>query len=196
MSLIYGATAPVNIGSLLFLGFQKTVFGVAWRTQNRSTKHVQRNFTSDCLTRFISEKNRNMAKFEKGNAGGPGRPKGSVNAVTKAAYILLEGEAEALSRKAVDMALEGDIQALRLCMERILPRAKDAPIQRIELPTLDSAESVLEAISKVAAKLSAGEMLPSEASSICAVLGHYQRHYELTEIENRLQRLERESEID
>jgi hypothetical protein len=30
----------------------------------------------------------------------------------------LEGEAEALTRKAIDMALNGDVVALRLCLER------------------------------------------------------------------------------
>jgi hypothetical protein len=38
-----------------------------------------------------------------------------------AAEALLEGEAEALTRKAVDMALAGDAAALRLCLEGIVP---------------------------------------------------------------------------
>ena len=45
---------------------------------------------------------------------------------TVAAEALLDGEAEALTRKAVEMALAGDTVALRLCLERILsgPRGK------------------------------------------------------------------------
>ncbi len=34
---------------------------------------------------------------------------------------LLDGEAEALTRKAIDLALAGDTVALRLCMERVCP---------------------------------------------------------------------------
>ena len=40
---------------------------------------------------------------------------------------LLDGEAEAITRVAVDKAKEGDTTALRLCLERILPPRKDRP---------------------------------------------------------------------
>jgi hypothetical protein len=135
--------------------------------------------------------------FKTGQSGNPaGRPKGSKNFATRAAMVLLEGEVEALSRKAVDMALDGDIQALRLCLERIVPRAKDAPISGLKLPELNSAEDVLGAITLVARMLSEGELLPSEASSVCSVLEQYRRHYEVTEIEIRLERLEGSHEIN
>mgnify|MGYP003986656447 CR=1 len=98
---------------------------------------------------------------------------GSRNRATLAAQAILEGDAEALSRKAVEMAIGGDIQALRLCLERIVPRAKDAPISGLKLPELNSAEDVLEAITLVARMLSEGELLPSEASSVCVVLEQY-----------------------
>ena len=60
--------------------------------------------------------------FEKGRSGNPaGRRPGSRNKATLAAAALLAGEAEALTRKAVEMALDGDPTAMRLCMERVLP---------------------------------------------------------------------------
>jgi hypothetical protein len=59
-------------------------------------------------------------RFEKGRSGNPaGRPRGSVNSATRAAALLLDGEAEALMRKAVEAALAGDPAALRLCLDRI-----------------------------------------------------------------------------
>ena len=36
----------------------------------------------------------------------------------RAAEALLDGEAEALTRKAIETALEGDVAALRLCLDR------------------------------------------------------------------------------
>ena len=45
-----------------------------------------------------------------------------------AAEALLDGEAEALTRKAVEKAKEGDATALRLCLERILPPRRDRPV--------------------------------------------------------------------
>ncbi len=73
-----------------------------------------------------------MAKrgqFKPGQSGNPkGRTKGARHRATLAALALLDGEAEALTRKAVDLALEGDTVALRLCLERIAPPRKDAPV--------------------------------------------------------------------
>ena len=63
--------------------------------------------------------------FEKGTSGNPsGRPRGSRNATTLALEVLLDGQAQALTQKAIDLALTGDIPALRLCLDRILPPRK------------------------------------------------------------------------
>src|SRR5437867_3201999 len=52
--------------------------------------------------------------FQKGRSGNPGgRRPGCRNRVTQTAEVLLEGEAEALTRKAIELALEGDTTALR-----------------------------------------------------------------------------------
>ena len=75
-------------------------------------------------------------QFEPGN---PGRPKGARHRVTRAAEELLDGEAEALTRKAIELALNGDPMALRLCLERILPPRKERPVD-IVLPSLTGAE--------------------------------------------------------
>ena len=61
-------------------------------------------------------KRRDDGTFAPGN---PGRPKGSRHKTTRAIEALLDGEGEALSRKAVDLALKGDTTALRLCLDRI-----------------------------------------------------------------------------
>lgn len=47
-------------------------------------------------------------QWRKGASGNPvGKPKGTRHKATQAAQVLLEGEAEALTRKAVEKALEG-----------------------------------------------------------------------------------------
>ena len=71
-------------------------------------------------------------RFAPGNTG---RPPGARHAATLAAEALLDGEAEALTRKAVEMALEGDPVALRLCMERVLSPRRDRPV-RFALPAI------------------------------------------------------------
>ena len=67
--------------------------------------------------------------FAPGSSGNPsGNATGARHKVTRAVEALLEGQAEALTQKAVQMALAGDGPALRLCLDRIAPPRKDAPI--------------------------------------------------------------------
>ena len=71
-------------------------------------------------------------QFKPGQSGNPkGKPKGARHKATLAALELLDGEAEALTRKAVDLALEGDTTALRLCLERIAPPARMRPYRSL-----------------------------------------------------------------
>ncbi len=70
-----------------------------------------------------------QGKFKKGQSGNPaGKPIGARHKTTLAVQALLDGEAESLTRKAVELALAGDITALRLCLERIAPARKDYPV--------------------------------------------------------------------
>jgi hypothetical protein len=57
--------------------------------------------------------------FAKGNSG---PPKGARHKATIAAEVLLDGEATALTRKAVEMALTGDTTPLRLCLDQYCHR--------------------------------------------------------------------------
>jgi hypothetical protein len=60
---------------------------------------------------------------EPGRSGNPaGRPKGVRHHITVLAEHLLEGEAEGLVRKAIELALGGDVTALRMCLDRIALR--------------------------------------------------------------------------
>src|SRR3954464_4414789 len=78
-------------------------------------------------------------RFKPGQSGNPaGKAKGTRHRATLALEALLDGEGGAITRKAVELALEGDTVALRLCLDRILPVRKDRPIQ-FELPAIQSA---------------------------------------------------------
>src|SRR3954454_15254310 len=65
-------------------------------------------------------------QVRKGRSGNPsGKPKGARPQTTLAIEKLLEGEAEEIGRKAVELAKSGDTIALRLCLERIAPVLSD-----------------------------------------------------------------------
>ena len=55
--------------------------------------------------------------------------------------VLLDGEAKAIARKAIEKALEGDMAALRLCLERLLPPRRDRPVT-FELPKIAAIAAV------------------------------------------------------
>ena len=68
------------------------------------------------------------SRWKKGQSGNPnGRATGSRNRATLAIEALLEGEGEALTRKAIDLAKAGDMQALRLCMDRLAAAPQRQP---------------------------------------------------------------------
>src|SRR5687767_14502104 len=82
----------------------------------------------DRNSRLISDRPRKPGTFQPGN---PGKKPGSRNRATLAALALLEGERDALTRKAIELALGGDTVALKLCLERLLPKGRAV---RIDLP--------------------------------------------------------------
>lgn len=124
-------------------------------------------------------------------SGNPGRPPGARHKSTVAMEALLDGEAEALTRKVVELALEGDTTALRLCLERLSPPRKDTPI-RFELPEVATPRDVVAASSAILEAVATGELTPSEAQAVGALLQAHSRTLELNDLELRLQRLEEE----
>jgi hypothetical protein len=122
-------------------------------------------------------------------AGNPGKPKGTRHKSTVAALALLDGEAEALTRQAVTLALEGDTTALRLCLERIAPPRRDAPVQ-FNLPRMETARDAAKAAGAVLEAVAMGELTPTEGAHIMALVETYRRTLETTELEARVAALE------
>ncbi|MDG1286787.1 MAG: DUF5681 domain-containing protein [Rickettsiales bacterium] len=129
-------------------------------------------------------------QFSAGQSGNPsGRPKGSRNRATLAVQALLEGEGEAITRKAIESAKEGDMTAIRLVLERLLPPRKDAPVS-FELPPLKTAEDLPVAIAALIEAVSIGELTPIEAQSVANLLELHHRSLEACELEQRITALE------
>ena len=145
------------------------------------------------FTRFVLDNSDNregigsIMAFQKGQSGNPnGKPKGTRHRVTMAAETLMEGEAEAITRKAIELAKGGDGPALRLCMDRIYPPRRDRPV-RFRLPSLDKVEDAVAAHAAIVAGVAIGELRPSEAGDLARLVDNYTR---ATDIQTRLARLE------
>jgi len=106
-----------------------------------------------------------------------------------AALALLDGEAESLTRQAVTMALGGDVVALRLCLERIVPPRRDAPVV-FALPAVQSAGDAATAAAAVLGAVASGGLTPTEGTHIMGLIEVYRRALETTELEARVAALE------
>ena len=131
--------------------------------------------------------------FQKGQSGNPkGRPRGSRNKVTLIAQALLDGEAEALVRKVIQLALEGDLTCLRICLERLVPPKKDAPID-FSVPEMSSVADIPKLFASVAATLDEGGITPSEARTLIDMADVFHKLLEVAELEPRISALEQNS---
>ncbi len=128
--------------------------------------------------------------FKKGKSGNPdGRPAGARNHKTLAAAILLEGESEALTRKAVELALAGDPTAMRLCVERVLPSCRERAV-KFALPPIESAADIAPAMKAVTAALADGVITPGEGEAIARIVDTFVRAIETSDFERRLKAIE------
>ena len=131
-------------------------------------------------------------RWQPGHSGNPaGKPRGSRHRATQAALELLEAETEAITRVAIENALSGDMAAVKLIFERLIPVAKDTPVQ-FEAPKLESAgdlpgavAAILEAVSTGNITISDGARLAGMLRDMAAALEAHEFERRLTELENR-----------
>jgi len=132
-------------------------------------------------------------RWKKGESGNPsGRPVGARHKTTLAVEALLDGEADTLTRKAIELAQAGDLTALRLCLDRIAPPRRDRPVS-LPLPKVETAGDSLKAIATVVDALGAGEVTPSEAGDVVRVLEVFAKSAEMIALEARIKALEDKS---
>ena len=129
---------------------------------------------------------RKDTRFKKGN---PGRRPGSRNKATVAVEALLDGEAEKITRKAIEMALAGDTVAMRLCLDWLCPPHRSRYIE-LELPKVETAGDVLQAHASVIDAMAQGGITPDEASTVSSGLEIKRRSIETCELEARITELE------
>jgi hypothetical protein len=128
--------------------------------------------------------------FKRGETGNPnGRPIGARNKATLAAEALLDGESEALTRKAIDMAMSGDGSALRLCMDRLVAPRKDRPIS-FALPPLETTGDIVKAASAVVAGVAAGDLTPSEAMDLGKLIDSFANAMKADDLHKRMEAIE------
>jgi hypothetical protein len=122
--------------------------------------------------------------FAKGNGG---RKPGSKNRTSLVAVALLEGETEGLVRRAVEIALAGDVPMLKFLLGRLLPRER--PI-KIDLPRMDFADDAVAALGTIMRAVSEAEIIPSEAAALATLVSSYVQAIDMADVVKRLDALE------
>jgi hypothetical protein len=131
-------------------------------------------------------------QFQKGQSGNPaGRPRGARGKATMFAQNLIEGDVAALVTTAIDLAKKGDMGALRLCLNQLLPARKHAPVA-CDFPPIDKPADAVAAMAAIASSVAAGDLAPGEAAELAKVVDFsvkaiYAHDFDqrLTEVEKR-----------
>lgn len=130
-------------------------------------------------------------QFEKGVSGNPrGRPKGSRDPRTIILAELLDGEGAAVVGQLIEQAKAGTPWAVRLVIERLLPRHERRV--NVALPAVTDAASVGEAIAAVIDLAASSQLTIEEARGFLALIEQQRKAIETNELAVRLELLESE----
>jgi hypothetical protein len=130
-----------------------------------------------------------MAQFEPGQSGNPrGRPTGSKNRSTKLLESF-EDDLPALIAVTKEKALQGDMTAMRLLLDRGLPVRK--PVSPVfDIPELAMASTLTEQAQAVISGVSRGFIPPDVGSQLIVAIGATAKVLETDEVVRRIIQLE------
>lgn len=138
----------------------------------------------------MQEERNAEGQFVKGQSGNPaGRIPGSRNRATMMAEQFLDNQSLGLVQKALQLALGGDMAALKLCIGRIIAPRRHRPTG-FTLPPLRNGADAAPAMAAIAEAVAEGALSSSEACELSQVVDAFIRALEAGEVEARLQRLE------
>jgi len=130
-------------------------------------------------------------RFARGNPGGPGRPRACERA---AALDLLAAEAGAdLIEVALSKAKKGNLRAVEMLLDRIWPVRRGRPVE-VDAPPIRTIPDLVPAGAAVTSAVLSGELTPEEGSAAARVLVAHQKMIETVDLEQRLDKLQKEVE--
>jgi len=100
---------------------------------------------------------------------------------------MLDPYRDALVEKAVELALGGDTQALKLCLERLIP-----PLKAVEMPVQAQiqGDSLTDQARSVVSLASTGEHSLQEVTGLMQAINSMARIIDVDELERRITTLE------
>jgi len=95
-------------------------------------------------------------------------------------------------RKAVEMALGGNVPMMKFLLDRILP--KERPIQ-LELPRLDWAHDSVDAMAEIVDAVSSGRISPREAADVAQLVSAFTRALDITDTQMEIDMLKSKLDV-
>jgi hypothetical protein len=140
-------------------------------------KSLNQNYNEHAMN---NEKPTRGRPFQKGN---PGRRPGSKNKATLLTASLSAAQGEEILRKAIELAIGGNVAMIKFLLDRVLP--KERAIQ-LELQPLVYAPDSVDAMAKIVDAVSSGRISPREAADIAQVVSAFTRAIDVTEVQNEV----------
>jgi hypothetical protein len=128
-------------------------------------------------------------RFQPGNKHGWGRPEGSRDKSDPLLEKIRSDDAKGPVKMVIERAMQGDMQAARLILDRIVPPRRGRRVQ-LELPPVEILQDVVVAHSVIIKAMGGGERTLEEAATVAGVLEAKRKAIEITQLEARLSRLE------
>ena len=124
--------------------------------------------------------------FQPGESGNPaGRPRGARNKRTLAAESLFDRDATTIIEQLITLAKEGDIAAIRMCIDRIFPRPRDVAVA-FELPPMTTAADAVVAMGAVVQAIGDGDLSAHEGAQLAKVVAGFSQTIETADLQQRV----------
>jgi hypothetical protein len=99
------------------------------------------------------------------------------------------GQGEKFVQKAAELALEGNVKCLQMCLDRVMPRRIGRPLD-FTLPAVKDTNDVIAAMAAICTALNDGRLTPEEAGQLVHILNGYAKALETYGFATRIAALE------
>jgi len=128
--------------------------------------------------------------FKPGQSGNlKGKPAGTRSKSTQLLLAMMEGGAEQITQAVIDAARGGDLVAAKIVLDRLIPPAKERPVQ-VDLPSTATIEGVTAAQNAILQAVADGNLLPGEGQTLSAIVESKRRAIETQDMADRITKLE------